>query len=104
MFLNEYLIKEETLKSIANPLRNLVGTNNNMSTDEMISNLTNVNSIITDTLSVLAEKGISSNINKLSESIQGLYGASDFRTIYTGTTTPTPDIGVEGDIYIVIGG
>lgn len=98
-----YRIKESTLTKIADSIRSATGKTGDISVDDMHVEIeTGVS------LPELSNEGSAEDLLFGKELIDGkgnkVTGSVNLRTIYTGTTTPTSNIGIDGDVYIVIGG
>lgn len=72
----EYLIQDSTLTNIAEPIRTLMGLTDNLTTDEMASNLNDANTAVVNALTALIEKEVEvpdgTNVTGLAELIAGL--------------------------------
>ena len=54
----EYLIQDTTLTNIAAPIKTLMGLTDNLTTDEMVSNLNDANTAVANALVALTDKGV----------------------------------------------
>lgn len=94
------LVSKENLITIADKIRQINGTTEQMSFDEMMSGVSNLDSggnseDLSEDLQMQSEL-----ITKISTLLKT---KTAYRTIHIGATAPTDDIGINGDIYILRG-
>ena len=94
------LVSKENLTTIADKVRQVNGTTEQMSFDEMLAGVSNLGSggNSEDLTEVLQEQ--SELITEISTLLET---KTAYRTIHIGATVPTDDIGINGDIYILRG-
>lgn len=72
----EYLIQDTTLTNIAAPIKTLMGLTDNLTTDEMVSNLNDANTAVANALVALTEKEVvvpnGSNVTDLADLIESI--------------------------------
>ena len=86
----EYLIQDTTLTNIAAPIKTLMGLTDNLTTDEMVSNLNDANTAVANALVALTEKEVvvpnGSNVTDLAALIAAIEAGGT--KVSTGTLTP----------------
>ena len=77
------------MTAIADEIRTLSGTTDTMGLDAMATNLSEANG------------EVNRQVDLISQIQTALEGKATYNTIYIGSATPSSDLGVNGDIYIV---
>ena len=99
----EYLIQDTTLTNIAAPIKTLMGLTDNLTTDEMVSNLNDANTAVANALVALTEKEVvvpdGSNVTNLADLIESIEAGGGGDVVYTcGSFTPSEAIELNNSV------